>query len=768
MSSPARADGRHVNVFQLVALLLALVLVAGVGGLLVGGMFLPFAAATKTATDSAVQIFDDLPDDLEPGPLSEQSRIYANDGKTVIARYWTENRIVVPGDQVSQYMKDAVVATEDKRFWEHGGVDIEGTARAAVNNAFHTDTQGASTLTQQYVKNVLIEKATRDGDELAALNAREDTIERKMREAKLAIALEKKMSKTQILESYLNISQFGVGVYGVETAARYYFGKNAEDLSPVEAATIAGVTKAPSAYDPTKNPDEAKSRRDTVLNLMYQQNYITKDQYDDARSKTIKETLDVHPVGAGCSASQQYAFFCQYVTDEITNDPAFGKTAEERKDLLYRGGLDIVTTVDPKMQKSAFEQVTKAVPADDSSGLEDALVSIEPGSGKILAMTQNREYDPSDDPAKGTTSLNYSAGYGQGGSRGFQVGSAFKPFVLAEWLRSGRTLNDVVNANHASYPMSSFTTSCKRLTGSPWAPRNSESTETGNMSVLRATYDSVNTAYARMGNQLDLCGIRDTAWDMGYRPSNVADPTEDDIEVFAPMIIGTGLSSPLSMASAYATIADEGTYCEPMAITKITGSDGKALEVPKKSCKDNALDPRIANTMIYAMKDVLTQGTGAGLELADGRPAAGKTGTAQLGSQTWFAGFTPYVSTAVWVGNAESNDDHSDLTVNGTKYEPFLYGNSVAGPIWQSYMNTATSGMPKTDFPGPDASMVGRAPAPPAPKTEAKSDDSKADDSKADDAKADDKKADSKADDKKAAEKKADDAKKDDKKSDKK
>ncbi|SDS13443.1 Membrane carboxypeptidase (penicillin-binding protein) [Paraoerskovia marina] len=737
-----RSHGRHVNVVQLLALILALVLLAGVGGILAGGLLVPLAAGAKTVTDTAVQVFDDLPDELEPGPLSEQSVIVANDGKTVIARYWTENRIVVPQDEVSDNMQNAVVATEDKRFYEHGGVDVEGTARAAVNNFAGGDQQGASTLTQQYVKNVLIEKAVRDDDPLAIEAAQESTLERKAKEAKLAISLEKQMTKDEILEAYLNIAQFGVGIYGVETAARYYFGKNAADLNVTESATIAGITKSPTAYDPTRNPEDTESRRNIVLKLMYEQGYITKDEYDTARSSSIEDTLDVHPTEAGCQANQTYAWFCDYVTKEIVDNELYGETAEERQELLYRGGLTITTTIDPDMQKEAQKSVAAGVPADDDSGLESALASIEPGTGKILAMAQNRPYDATTEPEPFTTAINYSADPAHGNSGGFQVGSTFKPFVLAEWLRSGHTLYDEVPAAKQTYVVNQFDTSpCTRLSSQPWSPANAEGVASGNISALEATKKSVNSAYVAMGKQLNLCDLAETAWDIGYRPTTTAiatdthakgdklnAPTEEDVNVFAPMIIGTQASAPLLQASAYGTFASGGTYCEPLAITKVTDTDGNTIVEPESTCTEEAIDPDIANTVAYAMTQAFTPGgTASNDGLADGRPAAAKTGTTNLSSQTWFNGYTPQISTSVWVGNAESEDDHLQFEVNGVWYTP-LYGGDVAGPIWTDFMDDAVAGMPVEDFGAPSASMIGTPAPPPAPApTSDDSDDSDSD-----------------------------------------
>lgn len=715
MASPVRPRGRQINAYQLVALLLAFVLVAGVGGVLSAGLLVPLAAGANTATDTAIEVFDELPADLEPGPLAEQSRVYANDGTTLLATFYTENRIVVPLDQVSPYMQNAVVAIEDKRFWEHGGVDLEGIPRAAVNNALQKDTQGASTLTQQYVKNVLIEKAVREDDTMGVLEARENTLSRKAREAKLAISIETRMSKEEILQGYLNIAQFGASsLYGVETAAQHYFSKSAKDLNAVEAATIAGITKAPSTYDPTRNPEMSQSRRNTVLMTMYQQGYITKEEYDTGRATPIADTLNVKPVEVGCQAAGGAAFFCDYVTKVLVSDPAFGETEEERTTLLYRGGLDIYTTLDPAMQAAAVQQAQAAVPPTDPSGLEDAIVSVEPGTGKILAMAQNRPFDASQDRAPGTTAVNYSVDQAHGSSNGFSPGSSWKPFVLAEWLKSGRSLYERVNANSQSWNNSDFDFCGVHAPNEakPWRPGNSDGVDNkGRITVLQATFNSINTAYADMESQLRLCDIKATAESIGYEPSITAQK-EGGVQMMPSMVLGTQNSSPLQMAAAYATFASGGTYCEPIAITRVVGTDGEEIAVPPTRCNPNALDPAVANTVTYALQAVMTQGSGRTAQL-EGRPSAGKTGTADRNKHTWFLGYTPQVSTAVWIGNAEGDIEMRDMVING-QYERWWFGSTLAAPTWKAYMDQALAGKPVVDFAAPDWGRV-NAPAPPPP-----------------------------------------------------
>lgn len=724
----AKSDPRRITrtmpATQLVALLLAFVLAAGVGGVLAAGLVIPMVAGANAAADSTVAIYDEVPAELEPRPMSQQSRIYAADGK-LLATFYAQNRIVVPLDEISDPMQHAVISIEDERFYEHGGIDVQGMTRALANNVAGHATQGASTLTQQYVKNMLIDQALQDDDKFGVIQASEDSIARKLTEAKMSIALEKTMTKDEVLQGYLNAAQFGSrSIYGVEAAARYYFDKHAKDLSIVEAATIAGITKSPSRFDPTKNPDEAKERRDLVLQNMWKLGYISTEERDEAKATKIKDTLDVNPTEIGCSAAGDSAFFCDYVTKEIVNNPVFGETKSERQQLLYRGGLEIHTTLDPKKQKAAAKSVSNAVPAGDSSGLQSAIVSVEPGTGQIKAMAQNIPYTPAEG-GKNTTRVNYSADPTHGASGGFQVGSNFKPIVLAEWLREGHTLSERVNATKVARWPQNFNTPCvgNLAAAEPWAPANSEGVEVGYISALEATYKSINTAYAAMGYELNLCDMRDTAWSMGFRPTNsregkVSAPEKENIDIFAPMIIGTQESSPLYMAAMYATLASGGTYCSPIAITAVTGPGGKDYDVPDANCDKNALPSNIANTVVYAMEKVFGDGgTARALGgLADGRPVAGKTGTSQLSAQTWFTGFTPNLSTSVWVGNADRpNEDHTNgNTVNG-KYYRILYGNTIAAPAWKEYMDQAVSDLPVKDFGAADPKLIGVGATPSTP-----------------------------------------------------
>ncbi len=502
-----------------VPLLGAFVAVSVLVGALGAGLFLPAVGATGMVTRSGVDFFNSLPADLETPPLSQGSKMYANDGKTLLATFFEENRVLTPLAKISPTMQHAIVAIEDSRFYEHGGVDPKGILRAAVNNQFSDSTQGASTLTMQYLKNVNIERAVVNNDQKAYQAAIARTPQRKITEMRQAIALEKKISKDQVLENYLNIAFFGNQSYGVEAAARYYFGTTASKLNLEQSALLAGLVQQPSVYNPFKDPKLAQARRDTVLLRMLQLKMVSQDEYDAAKKTQVTKYLKRTPARSGCvNASGQSHYFCAYVEKLITVDPKFkslGATTAERLNTLKRGGLKIYTTLDPKLQLAAWKSVNKVIPYNDKSRIATAAVTVEPGTGKVLAMTQNRIYDPGKGLSK--TVLNYAVDKEFGGSNGFQVGSTMKPYTLATWLKDGKSLFDLVDASVVSHPMSDWKSCGERLGGStPYRPQNAGDGEgSGSMTVASATANSVNTAFIDMSTKLDLCDITATAQSLG-------------------------------------------------------------------------------------------------------------------------------------------------------------------------------------------------------------------------------------------------------------
>jgi membrane peptidoglycan carboxypeptidase len=704
MAPPSRSTSRAVNTAQLVSLFLAFLLVAGVGGVLSAGFMMPFVTAVGATTDASTRLFDELPTELGSEELSEQTVMNSADG-TRLATFFLENRIVVPLSEISPYVGEAVIAVEDQRYYEHGGVDPEGLIRAAVQTLTGGGLQGGSTLTQQYVKNVLIEAGRNANDPEAIEAARESTIGRKLREAKLAIALEQVRTKDEILEGYLNIAQFGPSQYGVEAAAQYFFSISAAELSLGQSAMLARITQNPAKWNPINNPEAAQAGRNTVLGLMLAQGKITQEEYDVAAAQPIADMLNVSTTPVGCSNAGTAAYFCDYVKAEILNNPIFGETQAERYQLLVRGGLTINTTIDLSMQAEAYAALVDAIPVDDPSGVSTAVSTVQPGTGQILAMAQNTLYGKPAEGASRTTEVNFNADTRYGGSRGFQTGSTFKAFVLTQWLIDGHSLNDRVDGSQGqSFPRSTWETCLPEYVSSaPYEPKNLEGIGTGRMSVLAATEESVNTAFVNMASQMDLCDLANTAQAMGVHHATLAPGSTFDngfeLSVVPSMSLGVNELAPLTMAAAFATYASGGVYCEPIAILSIQNSNGEELPVPPQTCSQ-ALEPNIANAMNYALGQVVTDGTGRPSRLPD-RPSAGKTGTANDDSAAWFVGYVPQLASAVWVGFSEGTEPMQQITINGQWYR-YVYGGAMAAPIWQDYMSQAVEGLPVQSFAAPD------------------------------------------------------------------
>ncbi|MFB9955946.1 penicillin-binding protein [Cellulomonas denverensis] len=700
-----------MSVFTALALVLALVGTSALGGVLAAGLVAPAVAMADGTTDMAVQAFQDLPTELERQPLSEKSVMLASDGTTELAEFWAENRIVVPLAAVSEPMQNAVIATEDKRFYQHGGIDPTGMLRAAVRNLTNPGrTEGASTLTQQYIKNVLIEAAVRQDDLAAVDAAREaDGAEgylRKLREAKLAIALEKEMTKDEILESYLNIAQFGVNTYGVEAAAQRFFSTSAAELNYLQAATIAGITQSPTAFDPVRNPEGSQERRDRVLRLMREQDYITAEELTAGLATPLADTLVVSEPRVGCMAAEQTVrgagYFCDYVTKVIRNDPAFGETPEERVDKLYRGGLTITTTLDVREQTIADEEVKNGIPVADPSGVASSIVTVEPGSGKITSMAQNRVYNNTEQHGDRETAVNYNTDFDYGGGSGFPPGSTFKPFTLTQWFKEGHNLSQVVNGTRFSYRFSEFNAPCTGLNGSTeYRFSNAEGPRSGGMmTVQQATSGSVNSGYLAMASQLNLCGIIDTATSLGIH--RAGGPSGDGpFQVLPANVLGSESVAPVTMAAAFAAFAAGGTFCSPIAILAVADADGNPLPVPDAGCHQ-ALDPQIANAVAYALSGVWN---GTASTSPPPFTAAGKTGTTSRNEHTWFVGFTPLRATAVWVGHAEAMVPMQRITINGSYYRN-VFGSSVAVPTWKRFMERTLEGVGVPPFGAPNPDQV--------------------------------------------------------------
>lgn len=662
--------------------LVGFVALSGFAGVLAAAAVTPAVALTGSAANSTISVFDGLPEYIKVEPLAQASTMYAtSNGQSVpIATFYSQNRVEVGWDAISQNLKDAAIATEDPRFYEHGGVDVTGTIRGALLTALHKSVQGGSSITQQYVKNILVQRCENkqpDPTATAAVQKKQltayescydDATEvdpvRKLKEMRYAIGLEKQYSKDDILQSYLNIALFGGRVYGVQSAAAYYFGVSAKDVNLQQAATLIAILNNPdnlridrpgSEENGAANGyKETLNRRDYVLNRMLANGRITQEEHDAAIKSPVEPKIT--PVQNGCMTAQQHnaAFFCDYVERIIERDPIFGKTDDERLSYLTRGGLKIYTTLNLDLQSAAQSAVSSSIPPTSPRlDLGSSQVSVEVGTGRVVTMAQNRPYDNTSSPAAGTTAVNYNADYDYGGSEGFQTGSSYKAFDLLEWLQEGHSLYQTVSGTQHSFSQSSFHSSnpCNDIGGAPWTVSNDEGETVGSTTVMNATAASINTIFAKMATQLDLCGIKQRAKDLLVHG---ADEQANPFMANPSSVLGTNYIAPITMATAYAGIANNGVACSPVAIDKIVGADGKAHGVPKTQCSTTPIDPGVAAAAIYALQGVLRGGgTAASANPDDGVPLFGKTGTTDDSLQNWLVTSTSKVAQATWVGNVE-------------------------------------------------------------------------------------------------------------------
>lgn len=669
-------------------------------GVLVSAMVTPVVAVAGVAAETGIHLFETMPEALTLDALAETTNIYAKNraGEPVLlASVYEQNRKSVSWDAVSVFVKDAVVSTEDPRFYTHGGVDISSALRAAIGNAASGEVgSGASTISMQYVKNILMQRAEaiRDKDEREAAyaEATKTSLDRKLREMRLAIGLEKTLTKDQILLGYLNIAHFGGSVYGIQAAAEYYYGVNASELTLAQAASLVATVNEPNGLriDDPDNIEDNKFRRDKdVLAAMLEQQTITQAQYDEAVATPIEPKIT--PPSTGCHAANPLGagFFCDYVQRVIENEKVLADPTGSGQSTLSRGGYDIYTTLDLDLQAAAVDAVDSYVPpSTEVLDIGSSLVTVEPGTGRILAMAQNKDFnaDP-DEESPANTAINYGADYEYGGSSGFQAGSTYKVFTLAEWLKDGRSLGDVVNGNSRALNLSSFKDSCQGSGSGTYSPKNDGAQKPGSMSVRSATAGSVNGAYFSMAQKLDQCEIRKTAEAFGLKRADGKPLTS-----YVSDVLGTNEVSPLRMAAAFAGIANKGVYCSPVAIDRIVAPDGSEVAVPKSDCSE-AVSPAVAATMASALQSVMRGGTGTASNPYDGIPAFGKTGTTDSEKDTWFVGSTTRLTTAVWVGNVTGDVSLRKSEVGGVRAD------NLRHRVWKQYMTAANAHLPGGDFP---------------------------------------------------------------------
>lgn len=660
------------------------VAIAALIGAVIATVTAPAIAVGSRYLKNAIDDFQNLPAALTQPTLPERTRITASDG-TLVASIFDENRVEIPLQAVSTAMQQAMVAIEDARFFEHNGFDLRGIVRAFVSNAAAGEVvQGGSTLTQQLVENTLLQTATTP-EELS--DARAQSILGKIREIQYALQLERELSKQQILERYLNVSYFGAGAYGVEAAAKRYFSRSADELTVIQAATIAGIVQSPSANDPLQNPAKSESRRDLVLDRMADLKFIPRSESDRLKQIPIQTILQPGQLSNGCVSS--YApFFCDYVLTEIRNNPAYGATLEDREAFLRQTGLRISTTLRPETQLSAQRAVNSTIPPADASKKAAAIVMVEPATGGIIAMAQNRYWGIEGD---GYTTYNYSVGRANNGTVGMQAGSTFKAFTLAAAMQQRISPSLTINART---PKTFNFIDC--LSGEPMEPYIvNNSTRSGRFTMAQATAYSVNTYFVALAQKVTPCAVASVAQAVGMRTG-----TDGPIEAIPSLTLGTVPVTPLGMASSYGTFANRGIYCPPTAITKIEDRNGKVLSVPTARCNqaiDKGTADGVTDLLTRVVDGTIPGRTGARMSL--GRPAAGKTGTTNENSSVWFVGYTPDVAAAVWVGDPRGGFKYplQDITINGKYYEQ-VYGSTMAGPIWKTAMLTAHENLPIRRF----------------------------------------------------------------------
>jgi membrane peptidoglycan carboxypeptidase len=668
---------------QSVSLLLAVSVVAGI---IMAGMLLPFVGGLGLAARSATNNFASLPANIKAKPLPQVSRILTANGQT-IATFYDQDRLSVPLSQIPIQMQQALIDVEDVRFYEHGGVDFKGTLRALLHNGSSgTVVQGGSTLTQQYVKNLLIENARTKKERLAAIA---DTLSRKIKEAKLAIGLERTESKDEILDNYFNIAYFGDGAYGIGTAARHFFGENVTALTLDQSALLAGLVQSPDAYNPRYYPKVARLRRDTVLGQMLKYHSINEATYLHAKAQPLG--VDIHPQANDCVDSK-YPYFCDYVKHVFQNTPGLSLT------LLRRGGLTVTTTLSPKVQRAATAGVlSKVHRREPTSHVVGAEAVVQPGTGKVKALAVSTPYGFN--KKKGENSINYAVGTSYGGSHGFHAGSTFKIFVLTAALKEGIAINHSIYAPNDT--VIKGLTDCAGRTVADWPVHNAaDGDESGNFNLDTGTWYSVNTFYAQLEQQTGVCAPVKLAESMGIKQGDGSPPQQ-----IGPFVLGAGGQfgfTPLDLASAYATYAAHGMYCSPIVITSIVDRSGRNYPVPKANCQQ-VIPADLANTVTKILTGVLTQPGATGTsDILDNRVAAAKTGTVDLSAGSWFAGYTPQLAAAAMATNPNApNKSLNELPIGGTSY-PSVFGATIAGKIWQYTMNAALRNRPVEDFTGAD------------------------------------------------------------------
>lgn len=677
-----------------IGLLVALSLGAG---LLAAAAAIPVIGAGGVIVGHAAQAFNNMPvDNLSTLPsTSVILDRYGNPIATYVPGYpRPKYRVPVAYDQIAPVMRDAIVAIEDSRFYQHGAFDFRGTFRALLTTLSGSGTQGGSTLAQQYVKNALVLTATSDQQAREAIAV---NLLRKLKELRIAANVEHAMTKDQLLAAYLNATYYPNNSWGIENAAESYFSTTAAKLTLPEAALLAGMVENPTAYDPVAYPQTATERRNTVLAKMAELKYITPAEATAAEALPLGLHVSYLATQSGCTAGQAApdAFFCDYVLAVIKNDPAFAKVKAEMNAV---GGLKIYTTLDPQMQRAANGAVNYVLPAPPSGYNPnhdvDTEVLVEPGTGFIRGLAINRVYGN----GPGQSTVNYAVDTKYGGSFGVQTGSSSKIFTLVTALRQGMPFGWNTPVSDAETVQPYY--NCQGQYVPPFQVVNAE-TGAKIPTLYNGTTQSVNVFFAHLESKVGLCNVVKTAVDLGMtRADGVSLLTKDpnlpngnnySADNYPSFTLGSMYVSPLDMAAAYATIAARGIYCHPIPVFKVTDNAGNELPVESANCH-RALNAGVADAANYVLQGVLVNGTAGNRGL--GIPAAAKTGTANDGYYAAFAGYTPKLAGYVSVFNPVSptgwgkmlgcpGSSYRELGTDYASCPGQMFGDNAPGATWQ-------------------------------------------------------------------------------------
>jgi len=677
-------------------------------GLLVGAIALPLVGGAGMAAREAADTFNNL----QVPALSElpsRSEILDSHGK-LITYYYPNHiyRVPVSYSQISPDMRDAIVSIEDSRFYQHGALDIRGSARALVTDFMGGQVQGGSTLAQQYVKNALVLTAANPAQQR---DATAEDAARKIRELRIAVNVEHELTLNQLLAAYLNVAYFENEAYGIQVAAQRYFGTTAAGLTLTESALLAGMVQNPARFDPLTQPATALARRNVVLARMAQLHYVTPATARAAEKTGLKLRYSVASLQEGCDSgtARHSAWFCDYVLAELRTDPAY---REAYAQLNTTGGLKIYTTMNEQDQRAAQDAVNYMLPAPPSGwnpGQNAAAeVLIQPGTGRVRAIAVDRPYGTS----RQQDSIDYAVDTAQNGGAGVQTGSSSKLFTLVTALKEGVPFGFKLSVSSPTVVGGYY--NCKGQSAGSFPVANAEGAGHGTYSLYTGTTQSINVFYAHLEQQVGLCNVVKTAVSMGVHRADgvslmkaVGKPGSDSYQLPADDLpsftLGAVNVSPMSMADAYATVAANGIYCKPVAIREITNPAGTRLPVMGSGCH-RVMSAGVAEAATYILQGVITSGTAVGDGI--GVPAAGKTGTANNFDFAAFGGYTPRLAGYVSMFNPAGPIDHPMTgyascfrSSGGGQDCPGSVFGANAGQIWQMTFDNANVGDASFSYP---------------------------------------------------------------------